>query len=79
MGTTIAGISVLSGMPLEEGGGVCVGAPVSTGADDELIVGDAMVPEGDVAVARGAGPGKVCVIVTAPLVQVFSGSPSELN
>lgn len=78
IGTTIAGMSVLSGMALEDEEGVCVGTVVSAGASGESKLNVATVPEDGPAVARGGGPSNVCVeVATASRVQVLSGLPLE--
>ena len=50
IGTTIAGISVLRGVPCDEGEDVDVGGAVPAGVGDELVVEDGKVEVGDVAV-----------------------------
>ena len=78
MGTTIAGISVLSGVPCDEEEDVDVGGAARAAVGDELIVGFVDVEMDDVAVAMASDLAKVSVSTSAEMVQVLIGCPSEL-
>jgi hypothetical protein len=80
IGTTIAGIRVLRGVPLEEAEDVWDAGVGCTVAGAVLIVDDGKVVGGGLSLVMGTGPDRVDIIVEIPMVHVLSGCPfSELN
>lgn len=77
IGTTMAGIRVLRGVPLDEVDDFWAGADVCKGGD-EVLVEDAMVLFNGVAKTKGGASDTIKVIVETPLVQVLIGSPFSL-
>ena len=76
-GATIAGMRVLSGMPLDGVEEVCDGGAVCTTVIDDLTVDGAMVVVNAAAEVIDSGPDGDNVMTETPMVEVRRGAPSS--
>ncbi len=74
----MAGMRVLSGVPLEEAEDDCEGGVDCTEAGEELVVVDGKMVGGGVAEMIGIGPDTVAVVVDVLSVQMAWGRPSTV-